>query len=132
MNLLYKEASEKTPLVSFNFDKGLFILEGQCTLEEPDSFFTPIENHIKEYIKQPAGLTILTINLSAINISSSKFLLKIVILLDELYQLKKDVKIRWVYNNDEDGNYELGNDYADMVSVPFEFIETVQNFMTTI
>ena len=132
MDLLYKEASEKTPLVSFNFDKGLFILEGQCTLENPESFFTTIENHIKEYIRQPADLTILTLNLSAINISSSKFLLKIVILLDELYQLKKDVKIRWVYNNDEDGNYELGNDYADMVSVPFEFIETVQNFMTTI
>lgn len=132
MNLLHREASEKTPLVSFNFDKGLFILEGQCTLEAPESFFTLIENHIKEYVKQPADLTILTLNLSAINISSSKFLLKIVILLDELYQLKKDVKIRWVYNNDEDGNYELGNDYADMVSVPFEFIETVQNFMTTI
>ena len=132
MDLLYKEASENTPLVSFNFEKGLFILEGQCTLDEQESFFTSIENHIIDYIKQPADCTILTLNLSAINISSSKFLLNIVVLLDELYQLNKDVKIRWVYNNDEDGNYELGNDYADMVSVPFEFIETVQNFMTTI
>ena len=107
MDLLYKEASENTPLVSFNFDKGLFIIEGQCTLDEPESFFTSIENHIKDYIKQPAECTILTLNLSAINISSSKFLLNIVVLLDELYQLNKDVKIRWVYNNDEDGNYEL-------------------------
>ena len=131
MYLLYKEASENTPLVSFNFKKGLFILEGQCTLDEPESFFTSIENHVRDYTKQPAECTILTLNLSAINISSSKFLLNIVVLLDELYQLNKDVKIRWVYN-DEDGNYELGNDYADMVSVPFEFIETVQNFMTTI
>ena len=117
MDLLHKEASENTPLVSFNFEKGLFILEGQCTLDEPESFFTSIENHIRDYIKQPAECTILTLNLSAINISSSKFLLNIVVLLDELYQLNKDVKIRWVYNNDEDGNYELGNDYADMVSV---------------
>ena len=116
MDLLYKEASENTPLVLFNFEKGLFILEGQCTLDEPESFFTSIENHIRDYIKQPDERTILTLNLSAINISSSKFLLNIVVLLDELYQLNKDVKIRWVYNNDEDGNYELGNDYADKLA----------------
>ena len=132
MNLYYKEASEKTPLVSFNFEKGVFILEGQSILDDPESFFHSIENRVKAYIKKPAQQTILTLNLSAINISSSKFLLNIVMLLDELYQQKKEVKIRWVYNNDEDGNYELGNDFADMVTVPFEFIETVQNFMTTI
>ena len=80
MDLLFKEASENTPLVSFNFDKGLFILEGQCTLDEPESFFTSIENHIKDYIKHPAKCTILTLKLSAINISSSKFLLNIVVL----------------------------------------------------
>ena len=60
MDLLFKEASENTPLVSFNFDKGLFILEGQCTLDEPESFFTSIENHIKDYIKHPAESTIIS------------------------------------------------------------------------
>ena len=60
------------------------------------------------------------------------FLLNLIELLDHLYEKNYDVKVRWVYNNDEDGNFELGNDYADMVKVPFEFIETVQNFMTTI
>ena len=99
MDLLYKEATENTPFVSFNFKKGLFILEGQCTLDEPESFFTSIENHIKDYIKQPAECTILTLNLSAINISSSKFLLNIVVLLDELYQLNKDVKICLLYTS---------------------------------
>ena len=61
MDLLYKEATENTPFVSFNFKKGLFILEGQCTLDEPESFFTSIENHIRDYIKQPAECTILTL-----------------------------------------------------------------------
>ena len=51
---------------------------------------------------------------------------------EKIHEKGNDVKIRWVYNNDEDGNFELGNDYAEMVSLPFEFIETVQNFMTSI
>tara|TARA_B100001115_G_scaffold182994_1_gene180600 strand:- start:1278 stop:1676 length:399 start_codon:yes stop_codon:yes gene_type:complete len=132
MDLFYKEASENTPLISLNFKKGLFIIDGQFTLDEPESFFKPIEKNIKQYIKKPCKNTVLTINLSAINISSSTFLLNLIELLDQLYEKNYDVKVRWVYNNDEDGNFELGNDYADMVKVPFEFIETVQNFMTTI
>ena len=132
MDLFYKEASENTPLISLNLKKGVFIIDGQFTLDEPESFFKPIENKFKQYIKSPCENTVLTINLSAINISSSTFLLNLIELLDQLYEKNYDVKVRWVYNNDEDGNFELGNDYADMVKVPFEFIETVQNFMTTI
>ena len=132
MDLFYKEASENTPLISLNLKKGVFIIDGQFTLDEPESFFKPIKKNIKQYIKKPCEITVLTINLSAINISSSTFLLNLIELLDQLYEKNYDVKVRWVYNNDEDGNFELGNDYADMVKVPFEFIETVQNFMTTI
>ena len=132
MDLFYKEASEYSPLISLNLKKGVFIIDGQFTLDEPESFFKPIEKKFKQYIKYPCKNTVLTINLSAINISSSTFLLNLIELLDQLYEKNYDVKVRWVYNNDEDGNFELGNDYADMVKVPFEFIETVQNFMTTI
>ena len=74
MDLYYKEASENTPLISLNFKKGLFIIDGQFTLDEPESFFKPIEKNIKQYIKKPCKNTVLTINLSAINISSSTFL----------------------------------------------------------
>ena len=74
----------------------------------------------------------MTINLASINISSSKYLLNVIYQLEKIHENGNDVKIRWVYNNDEDGNLELGNDYAEMVSLPFEFIETVQNFMTSI
>ena len=47
MDLFYKEASENTPLISLNFKKGLFIIDGQFTLDEPESFFKPIDNIAK-------------------------------------------------------------------------------------
>ena len=132
MKLYYKESSEETPLVSLNPDKGVLIIDGNCNLEEPESFFNCISNWINKYSKNPYENTVLTINLASINISSSKFLLNIIYQLEKIHEKGNDVKIRWVYNNDEDGNFELGNDYAEMVSLPFEFIETVQNFMTSI
>lgn len=132
MSLFYKKASDQTPLISFNSDKGVLVIDGHCNLEEPDVFFKELSDWIRDYSNSPCKNTILTINLASINISSSKFLLNIIYQIDEIFKAGFDVKIRWVFNNDEDGNYELGSDYAEMVSVPFEFIETVQNFMTTI
>jgi hypothetical protein len=132
MSLFNKKASDRTPLISFNSEKGVLVIDGNCNLEEPDVFFKELSDWIRDYSNSPCKNTILTINLASINISSSKFLLNIIYQIDEIFKAGFDVKIRWVFNNDEDGNYELGNDYAEMVSVPFEFIETVQNFMTTI
>ena len=132
MNPLYKKSSEQTPLVSFNSEKGVLVIDGNCNLEDPSLFFYDLSEWLNKYSDSPAENTLLTINIDSINISNSKFILNIIYQIDSIYKNKFKAKIRWVYKNDEDGNYELGNDYAEMVSVPFEFIETVKNFMTTI
>tara|TARA_B100000497_G_C7432750_1_gene270133 strand:- start:81 stop:479 length:399 start_codon:yes stop_codon:yes gene_type:complete len=132
MNQLYKKASEQTPLISFNPTKGVLVIDGNCNLDDPTLFFQDLSEWLNEYANSPAEKTSLTINIDSINISNSKFILNIIYQIDSIYKANFEAKIRWVFRNDEDGNYELGNDYAEMVSVPFEFIETVKNFMTTI
>ena len=126
------EASKETPLVSLNSEKGVFLIDGNCVSENPDEFFNNISNWIENYSKNPYKTTTLTINLGEINISSSKFLLNIIYQLESLDKSGFQVKIRWVYKNGEDGNYELGKDYSEMASVPFDFIETVENFVSNI
>ncbi len=130
--MYYIEASKETPLVSLNSEKGVFLIDGNCVSENPDEFFNNITNWIENYSKNPYKTTTLTINLGEINISSSKFLLNIIYQLESLDKSGFQVKIRWVYKNGEDGNYELGKDYSEMASVPFDFIETVENFVSNI
>ena len=130
--MYYIEASKETPLVSLNSEKGVFLIDGECVSETPDEFFNNITNWIEKYSKNPYKTTTLTINLRGINISSSKFLLNIIYQLENIYKSGFQVKIRWVYKNGEDGNYELGKDYSEMASVPFDFIETVENFVSNI
>lgn len=128
--MYYIEASKETPLVSLNSEKGVFLIDGNCVSENPDEFFNNITNWIENYSKNPFKTTTLTINLGEINISSSKFLLNIIYQLENLDKSGFQVKVRWVYKNGEDGNYELGKDYSEMASVPFDFIETVENFVS--
>jgi hypothetical protein len=130
--LYYIEASKETPLVSLNSEKGVFLIDGECVSETPYEFFNNITNWIENYSKNPYKTTTLTINLRGINISSSKFLLNIIYQLENIQKSGFQVKIRWVYKNGEDGNYELGKDYSEMASVPFDFIETVENFVSNI
>ncbi len=130
--MYYIEASKETPLVSLNSEKGVFLIDGECVSETPDEFFNNITNWIENYSKNPYKTTTLTINLRGINISSSKFLLNIIYQLENIQKSGFQVKIRWVYKNGEDGNYELGKDYSEMASVPFDFIETVENFVSNI
>lgn len=130
--MYYIEASKETPLVSLNSEKGVFLIDGECVSETPYEFFNNITNWIENYSKNPYKTTTLTINLRGINISSSKFLLNIIYQLENIHKSGFQVKIRWVYKNGEDGNYELGKDYSEMASVPFDFIETVENFVSNI
>ena len=71
--MYYTEASNETPLVSLNLEKGVFLIDGDCVSENPDDFFNNISNCIKNYSNNPCENTTLTINLGGINISSSKF-----------------------------------------------------------
>ena len=130
--MYYKESTKETPIVSLNSEKGVLLIDGNCESEKPDEFFTEITDWINNYSKKPQETTTLTINLGGINISSSKYLLNIIYQLEALHKENFKVRIRWVYKNGEDGNYELGKDYDEMVSFPFEFIETVENFVSNI
>ena len=130
--MYYKESTKETPIVSLNSEKGVLLIDGNCESESPEDFFTEVTDWINNYSKNPQATTTLTINLGRINISSSKYLLNIIYQLEDLYIKKFKVRIRWVYKNGEDGNYELGKDYNEMVTIPFEFIETVENFVSKI
>ena len=130
--MYYKESTKETPIVSLNSEKGVLLIDGNCESETPDEFFTEITDLINNYSRKPHETTTLTINLGGINISSSKYLLNIIYQLEALHKENFKVRIRWVYKNGEDGNYELGKDYDEMVSLPFEFIESVENFVSNI
>ena len=123
MNLLYIKSTDETPLVSFNPKKGTLELSGKSLLDDPDPFFAPLTDWIDLYISQPAQLTSFTIHLESFNTTSLKQVLNLLLMLDELFKANNNVEAHWVYEKDEDVMHELGQDYANMVKLPFQFIE---------
>ena len=56
------------------------------------------------------------------NTASSKMLLDILMKLEDMHKAGKESLVKWYYPEDDEDMKEAGEEYADIVDVPFEQI----------
>lgn len=123
MESLYIESTTTTPRIDFNIENGVLMLEGKAIDNDAESFFKPVLSWLSEYVTKPHLKTQVIIKLDYFNISSSKRILFMFYKLNELHDKGYDVSVKWHYQEDEDDMFEVGQDFAFMVKIPFEFCE---------
>ena len=119
---LLVESTPHTPFVSFDSQTGVMERKGRSIPEQADDFWLPVLNWFESYIQMPADQTVFKIDLEYFNISSSKRILFLLYKLNNLAKNPDCVRVEWYYREDDEDMFEVGNDYAYMVKVPFEFI----------
>jgi hypothetical protein len=122
MEEFYIEATADTPMIRLNPVTGVFEIKGKAVPEDAEKFFRPVLDWLEKYVEKPAKSTVLNLDLDYFNISSSKRILFILYKFNELAGHNLDVRVRWYYHEADEDMYEVGQDYAFMVKVPFEFI----------
>lgn len=122
MNSLFIPPTEQTPGVHLSKSDNVFKIDGKSVPEQAEEFYAPVLSWFDEYINQPNEETVLEINLEFFNISSSKRLLFLLYKLNELHTASKLVRVKWMYNESDEDMFEVGQDYAYMVKIPFEFV----------
>ncbi len=115
------DANSHWPEILFDAGTGILSITGKSILENAIKFYDPVVNWIEEYCGDPAEKTELHLKLEYFNTSTSKYLLSLVGLLEELYHEGKEVEIYW-YSADED-MAELGEDYSALIDIPFKFMQ---------
>jgi hypothetical protein len=123
MDILSIKATSATPFVSFDPIIGMMQIEGRSIPENADDFWLPVLNWFESYIISPCETTTFSISLEYFNISSSKRILFLLYKLNELAERGCNVKVEWNYRREDEDMFEVGQDYAYMVKVPFEFKE---------
>ena len=126
MEVLRRESSPETPLINFNPANGLMEIKGRSIPYDSDDFWMPILSWFESYMTAPKAETIFKINLEYFNISSSKRILFLLYKLNELAEAGRTVRVDWEYRKEDDDMYEVGQDYAYMVKVPFKFVELIE------
>ena len=120
MEAIKIQGTEDTPKVILDKDADMFEISGRSLPEDVASFYDPILNWLNEYGEGPNGKTVFNFKLTYFNTASSKMLLDILMKLEEIHEAGNDVTVRWHYPEDDEDMEEAGEEYADIVDIPFE------------
>lgn len=120
------QGTGETPGVILDKDAGKFEFTGKSLPEDAKEFYGPILAWFDDYMKVVNPKTVLKMKMDYFNTASSKMLLEVFERIKSMHEAGNNVVIEWHYHDDDEDMYDAGQDYSDMVGVPFEFISHQQ------
>lgn len=121
MKPLHIEETPDSPGILLDMEKALFEINGQSLPEDVNRFFKPVLVWFRNYVESPLPLTELNIKLSYFNTATSKVLLDIFTLLEEMPGSREIVRINWHYSIYDEEMREAGQEYSEMVDLEFRY-----------
>jgi len=125
MESLVLERTAKSP--SINLSDGVIEIKGRSIPENPKKLYKPAYDWVKKYIISPAEFTLVNFNFEYIDTSSSKWILDIIRLLDQIELDTCFVKLNWYYEVGDYDMFDLGMHLKSFVKIPFDFIEVEES-----
>lgn len=123
MERLHLPRTDKTPEVTFDPATGSLRMEGSSIHENAERFFRPLLERVEAYIMRPLAHTQVVISLDYFNSSSSKYLLDLLKLLDEVQVAGRGtVELEWQYAPDDLDMKEAGEDYGVLLELPVRLV----------
>ncbi|MBK8806678.1 MAG: DUF1987 domain-containing protein [Bacteroidales bacterium] len=122
MEVIKLQGTDDTPSITLDKKAGVFEFTGRSLPEDVNAFYEPILDWLSEYAEGPNEQTIVTFKLVYFNTASSKLILDILLKFEEITEAGAEVLIKWFYPEDDEDMAEAGEEYSDIVEVPFEKI----------
>ena len=122
MEALRIKGTEDSPQVILDRESNTLEISGRSLPEDVNTFYEPVLSWIEEYSRNPLPKTVFDFKLTYFNTASSKVILDILTQFEELIEEGHGVMVRWHYPSDDEDMMEAGEEYADMVEVPFEMV----------
>jgi hypothetical protein len=122
MEVLKIESTEDCPQIVLDKDSGILEISGRSLPEDVNTFYEPVISWIEDYVKDPLEVTIFNFKLNYFNTASSKIILDILTQFEEMIEEGHEVMVRWHYPDEDEDMMEAGEEYSEMVDVPFEMV----------
>lgn len=122
MAALRIEPADDTPLIILNREEERFEISGKSMPEDVIDFYQPVLDWLASYRSAPLEKTIFDIRLIYFNTASSKLLLDLLMILEEIREQGHEVLVRWHSMTYDEDMQEAGREYAEMVDLDFEYL----------
>ncbi|MGZ3900964.1 MAG: DUF1987 domain-containing protein [Bacteroidia bacterium] len=115
--------TEDTPVIKFDTDNNHFTITGRSLPEDVTEFYKPVFEWLREFSENATASTVFKFKLEYFNTASSKIILDILMKLEDIHSQKNDVvSVEWFYSESDDDMLEAGEEYKELVEVPFNLI----------
>lgn len=121
MEALRIEHTDDSPEVILDQEGNRFEISGKSLPEDVVDFYQPVLNWLGEYRKNPNPKTQFDVRLIYFNTASSKLLLDILMILEEMALEGRDILVKWLSLASDEDMQEAGHEYEEMIDVPFEY-----------
>ncbi|MCK5463257.1 MAG: DUF1987 domain-containing protein [Bacteroidales bacterium] len=122
MEKLKIESTEDSPQIILERESNIMEISGRSLPEDVNTFYEPMMSWIEEYAKDPLDVTVFSFKLTYFNTASSKIILDILTHFEEMIEEGHKVMVRWHYLEEDEDMLEAGEEYSEMVDVPFEMV----------
>ena len=122
MEELRIEGTEDSPEIILDLNGNILEISGRSLPEDVNTFYEPVLSWIEDYSKNPLPSTTFNFKLTYFNTASSKVILDILTQFEEMIEEGHKVLVRWYFPDEDEDMQEAGEEYADMVDVPFEMV----------
>lgn len=118
-----------SPRVVLDPSMNYFEISGMSRPENVLKFYEPIIDWIESFCKDSKAEMILNFRMTYFNTATSKMLLSIVHVLEKAYADGKKVEVLWSYESEDEDMLEAGQEFQDLVKLPFSIQESQQDFI---
>ena len=127
MKILRIQKTEESPEIIFNNETHIHYFRGESYPENVSEFYEPIMEWLNEYIDNLNDeKVIFNFEIIYFNSSSSKILMDIFYILDEVSEKKKNIIVNWIYDKEDDSSLEYGEEFAeDLDDLTFNLVEKI-------
>lgn len=129
--LLIKETIA-TPKIIFDIKNNDFELKGCSRPEDVRDFYVPVIDWLQEFksgindelisIYSTENPVIFKFKFDYFNSSSAKFILDILVLINDIHNTGLKLRIDWFHDENDDDMKEVGEELSEVVELPFEYV----------
>ena len=118
MNSLILEADSETPGVILDPDNNKFEFSGKSCPADVRGFYAPVMDWLDGYIKQAGDDIVFDFKFQYFNTASAKIILMMLQSFEDAKNTR-NIKVKWHFPEEDEELMEAGEDYADIVDIPF-------------
>jgi hypothetical protein len=106
---------------------GAIKIRGRSIHENSIDFFKPVMEWLNEYVKEPADVTCIDINLEYFNSASAKIIVNLLQKISYVQLKNKKFIINWYYEEGDEDILERGEYFSSVLKIPFNFTRVTES-----